>query len=362
MRHCQVFFGMASSPLIEFRPSGLYCPVADVSIDPWQPVDKAIITHAHADHARPGHKHYLSTHTSREVLKLRLGEHIQLETKSYGEVFNIHGVRFSFHPAGHIIGSAQIRMEYKGEVWVVSGDFKTEHDYISEPFELVPCNTLITESTFGLPIFRWKPQSEIFEDINQWWLHNQKLGLTSLLGGYSLGKAQRILKNLDHSIGKVYVHGAVYNVCQALEANGVQLPPYIRVTPDQNKTDYKGHMVLAPPAALSSTWARKFRPFSSGIASGWMNLRGAKRRKAVDRGFVVSDHADWNGLNQVVKESGADQVFVTHGYSAAYSRWLNENGIESREVKTQFEGEIDEPTDVMDEKTPPTSTNNIAKF
>lgn len=333
---------MNSNPLLETNENGLYCRKADVYIDPWRPVSKAIITHAHSDHARAGNQYYLATHTSKEILKLRLGQEIKIETLDYNRPWTINGVKFSFHPAGHIVGSAQVRIEYKGEVWVVSGDFKTEPDNISEPFELISCDTFISESTFGLPIFQWKPQEEIFREINNWWLENKNKGLTTLLCGYSLGKAQRLLKNLDQSIGSVFVHGAIANVNDALVANGVSLPAYHRIMPDTPKSSFAGNLILAPPSALNSPWARKFKPLSSGVASGWMNLRGAKKRKAVDRGFILSDHADWNQLNHVIKECGASQVYITHGYTAVYSKWLNECGISAKEMNTLYIGEVDE--------------------
>lgn len=336
---------MISKPLLETNEFGIYCPIADVYIDPWQPVSKAIITHAHSDHARQGHSYYMATHTSKEILKLRLGQDIKLETLDYGQSWVINGVKFSFHPAGHIIGSAQVRVEYKGEVWVVSGDYKTETDNISEPFEVVKCHTFISESTFGLPVFQWKPQTEVFSDINKWWQENASNDITTVLCGYSLGKAQRLLKNLDHTIGKVFVHGAIANTNDALVSNGISLPPYTQITPQTTKDSFKRNLILAPPSALNSPWIKKFKPFSSGVASGWMNLRGAKKRKAVDRGFVLSDHADWSQLNQVIKETGASQVFVTHGYTAVYSKWLNEQGISAKEINTMYAGEIDDPVE-----------------
>ena len=227
---------MATPPLLETTPRGIYCPPADVYIDPWLPSPKAIITHGHSDHARVGNQYYLSTTGSREILKLRLGSDINLETKAYNEPWYMNGVKFSFHPAGHILGSAQVRVEYKGEVWVISGDYKTESDNISTPFEPVKCHVFITESTFGLPVFQWKPQEEVFSEINEWWQSNKEKGISSLLCGYTLGKAQRLLKNIDHRIGKVFVHGAIANANDALIANGVKLPAYHRITPETAKS------------------------------------------------------------------------------------------------------------------------------
>jgi len=291
--------------LLEFTSNGIYCPQADVYIDPWGRVDKALITHGHADHSRWGHKYYLCTDDAKPVIRFRLGTDLHIESIPYGTKRAINDVTFSFHPAGHIVGSAQIRVEYKGEVWVVSGDYKLEDDGISTPFEPVKCHTFITESTFGLPVYRWKPQSEVFESINAWWKSNQEAGKVTVITGYSLGKAQRILHHLDTSIGKIYTHGAVENVNEVMRSQGIKLPETIKVTKAIPRRDFQGNIVIAPPSALASPWMRKFTPYSEGIASGWMALRGARRRRAVDRGFILSDHADWEGLNQAIGETGA---------------------------------------------------------
>jgi putative mRNA 3-end processing factor len=325
--------------LIEFTAQGMYCPQAGIYIDPWQPVDKAIITHAHGDHARRGNKYYLAHHTSEHVLRLRLGEQISLQTIEYNEPIHINGVKLSFHPAGHIVGSSQIRLEYGGEVWVASGDYKTEPDLLSQPFEPVRCHTFITESTFGLPIYQWRSQADIFNEINQWWKENQSMDKVSILFGYSLGKAQRILQNLDTSLGKIFVHGAIWHTNEALRLDGIALPEVTRVSREIPSQEYRGGLVLAPPSAIATPWIRKFAPYATASASGWMTLRGAKRRKALDRGFVLSDHADWNGLNTAIEATGAQRVYVTHGYKSAFARYLTEKGIEAYEADTLFEGE-----------------------
>ncbi|UII29993.1 ligase-associated DNA damage response exonuclease [Fulvivirga ulvae] len=328
--------------LLEFTEKGIYCPKTDVYIDPWKPVRKALITHGHADHSRWGHQYYLSTESAMPVIKCRLGENINIQTVKYGQVTTINGVNFSFHPAGHIIGSAQIRVEYKGEIWVVSGDYKIEDDGLSEPFEPVKCHTFITESTFGLPIYSWPSQAEIFNDINAWWRQNKEQGKVTILTGYALGKAQRLIHGLDESIGSIFTHGAIENVNEIIRKQGVDLKPTIRVTPEMGKGHFEGGLVVATPAALGSPWMKKFLPYSVGAASGWMRLRGARRRRSVDRGFPLSDHADWDGLNQAVEASEAERVFVTHGYTTTFSRWLNDKGIEAARVETQFEGELEE--------------------
>lgn len=333
---------MAQNNLLEINDCGIYCPQADVYVDPWKAVDKALITHAHSDHARWGSRLYLAHDDSEHILRLRLGQDIRLDTTPYGREHLINGVKISFHPAGHITGSAQIRLEYKGEVWVVSGDYKTEPDSTCTPFEPVRCHTFITESTFGLPVYKWKPQQEVFEEINAWWRQNASEGKASFLSGYALGKAQRLIANVDPSIGSIFVHGAVDNVNKALAQNGLELPASTRVNPEIPKSSYAGSLIIAPPSAFNTPWSRKFGPHSSAMASGWMNIRGSKKRRAVDRGFVLSDHADWHGLNEAIEQTGAERVLVTHGYTAAFSRWLQEKGYDAQEVQTLYNEELEE--------------------
>jgi putative mRNA 3-end processing factor len=332
--------------VLTFTENGIYCPAADVYIDPWRPVERALITHAHADHSRWGMKKYLAHHDSLPVMRLRLGQDIDVQGVAYGEVLDLNGVKVSFHPAGHIVGSAQIRLEHQGEVWVVSGDYKLEDDGLCTPFEPVKCHTFITESTFGLPVYRWQPQAVVMAEVNAWWAANAAEGKASLLSGYSLGKAQRIIQSVDHDIGPVFTHGAVENTNEVLRAAGLALKPTIRVVaqgPDKHtKKDFRQALIIAPPGAIGSAWARRFQPFSLGIASGWMALRGARRRRAADRGFLLSDHADWPGLNEAIAATGAEKVFVTHGYSDLFARWLREQGLEAEVVQTQFEGELGE--------------------
>lgn len=329
--------------LLEFTDRGIFCARAGVYIDPWKPVERALITHGHSDHAYPGHQYYLCTTEAMPVIKHRLYlEDSSIETLDYGAGIDIKGVRFSFHPAGHIPGSAQVRVEYKGEVWVFSGDYKIEPDGISTPFEPLKCNVFITESTFGLPIYKWKDQSEVFAEINEWWRKNQSAGKASVITGYTLGKSQRILMNVDASIGKIFTHGAVDSINKLMRAQGIALPEAPRVSDEIPKDDLKGALIICPPSAVGSPWVRRFAPFSLGVASGWMKLRGTRRRRGADRGFVLSDHADWDDLNAVIKETGAHKVFVTHGYSEVFAHWLNTLGIEAHEVKTRFEGELGE--------------------
>lgn len=333
--------------LLEFTDRGIYCEQGDFYVDPWKPVDYAVITHAHADHARYGNKHYLSHHLSREVLKYRLGQDIDLQTIGYNKTVQRNGVAISMYPAGHVIGSAQIRIEYKGEVWVVSGDYKVEDDGISTPFEPVRCHHFISECTFGMPVYKWKPQSEIFEGVNQWWRHNLDNGLATVLAGYSLGKAQRILQNLDLANGRIFTHGVIENTNEALRANGVQLNPTTRITQDTPKDEIRKGIVLCPPSAIGTPWMRKFGPSSFGYCSGWMALRGAKRRRAADRGFILSDHADWDGLIAAIDATGCEKVYLTHGYTATFSRYLSEIGFDAHEVHTLY-GDDENPTEEME--------------
>lgn len=324
--------------VLEFKPQGIYCPAGDFFIDPWRPVDRALITHGHADHARPGHAHYLATDSAAPVMRHRLGD-IPLDTMRYGETRQIGAARVSFHPAGHVPGSAQIRVESGGEVWVVSGDYKTAPDRLSEPFEPVTCHSFVTECTFGLPVFTWISETQAADQINAWWAANAAAGKFSLLGAYSLGKAQRVLSLLDPEIGPILTHGAVENTNRVLRDLGLALPATTRVTPTLQARAFPGALVLAPPSAIGSSWARRFRPASTGFASGWMQLRGVRRRRAVDRGFVISDHADWPGLNQAIAATGAENIYATHGYTDIFARWLNETGYNAQVVPTEFTGE-----------------------
>ena len=328
------------TPLLVFNDNGIYCEVANVYLDPWKPVNCAIISHGHADHSRYGHKKYITHHTNVPIIKHRLGD-IQVSGVNYNESFVINNVKFSLHPAGHIIGSSQIRVEHRGEVWVFSGDYKLEDDGVAVPFEPVKCHAFITECTFGLPAFNWTPQAEVFNDINTWWATNKEAKQTSILFGYSLGKAQRLLKYLDTDIGKIYTHGAIENMTEVIRPM-VNFPVTTRITRETTKKELLGNIVLAPPSAHGSTWIRKMVPFVTASASGWMAFRGARRRRAVDRGFVMSDHCDWQELLKAVGATGAEKVICTHGYTDVFSKYLRTLGLDARTEHTQFEGELNE--------------------
>jgi len=324
-------------PLLEFTKKGIYCKQADVYLDPWRGVDKAIISHGHSDHARWGSKRYITHEINVPIITHRLGK-ILVTGKKYGETFQINGVKFSFHPAGHVPGSSQIRVEYKGEVWVFTGDYKTQVDGISTPFELIRCNTFITECTFGLPVFKWEKPVSVHDDINRWWANNKSNKVTSLLMGYSLGKVQRLLKHIDCQTGKIFTHGATEKMTNILR-QFIDFPKTELITRDTKKAEIEGNLVLAPPAVMGSAWAKKLGEISTGYASGWMAFRGARRRRAVDRSFVLSDHADWEGLLSVIKATGCEDIITTHGYTDIFARYLKENGWNARTEKTKYEVE-----------------------
>lgn len=341
--------------MITVTQSGLYCEAGDFYIDPWLPVERALITHAHADHARPGNQSYLCASDGVHILRHRLGDHAQIQAIPYGEHLKIKEIDVAFFPAGHILGSSQIRLEYKGEVWVISGDFKTHADPTCQAFEPLKCNTFITESTFGLPIFRWASDSVVLGDINKWWQQNRLDGKTSLLLCYALGKAQRILKGVDSSIGPILTHGAVQVLNEIYAAAGVDLPHTEHVSDKPKGSDLAGSLILAPLSVQGTPWLRRLGNLSVGFASGWMRVRGMRRRRALDKGFVLSDHADWSSLLKVVADTEAERVLVTHGYSQVFVRHLREHGLDADVLETQFEGETE---DGLPHEDKPAETNS----
>lgn len=342
---------MANDTLIRLTPNGLYCAAGDFYIDPWQAVERAVITHAHGDHLHWGCKSYLVSKEGERVSRTRLGPDAQIRALPYGEALDMNGVRVSLHPAGHILGSAQVRVEYKGEVWVVSGDYKTEPDATCAPFEVVRCHTFITESTFGLPIYRWPAQADVFAQINDWWRNNQQTGKSSVLFGYTLGKAQRLLAGVDRTIGPIFTHGAVERINRDYRAAGIDLPE-TQYVGSAGKQDWTQALIVAPPSARGSTWLRRFGNVSSGFASGWMLIRGTRRQRAVDRGFVLSDHVDWPSLFETVQATGAERVWVTHGYTSVVSRRLAEMGLETAVVPTRFSDERNDAGDFAEDADP----------
>lgn len=326
--------------LIVQRPQGLYCPAGDFYIDPWRAVDRAVITHAHSDHARRGHRHYLAHRASEGVLRARLGAHIPLQTVDYGEVVDHRGVRVSLHPAGHVLGSAQVRVAHGGRVWVASGDYKLDADPTCAPFEPVRCEVFITESTFGLPIYRWPDPAEVFADLNAWWARNAAAGRPTVVYAYSFGKAQRVLMGADPSIGPLVVHGALDAMNAGYRQAGVPLPPTRRLDdPGLRDDELRRALVLTPPGAADAAGPGRLRDAADAFASGWMLVRGMRRRSPADRALVLSDHADWPGLQRAIRATGAERVIVTHGSEDVMVRWLVEQGLQAGRFRTQFGGE-----------------------
>lgn len=334
--------------LIQFTNKGIYCIPGKFYIDPWRPVDLAVISHGHGDHAKWGMKKYLCHHFTKPILKIRIGDDIEVQSVGYNEPMIINGVKVSFHPAGHIVGSSQIRMEYKGFVTVFSGDYKVQYDGISTPLEIVKCNEFITESTFGLPIYNWLTPQQYSEQMMSWVESNREQGKTSVFVGYSLGKAQRIMKSIEGG-GKIYVHNSIARLNEAIESVGVKLPDYETLLFNEDLKKVSGEIVIVPPALLDSNMIRKIPNRATGLCSGWMQVRGSRRWSSADAGFAISDHSDWGGLLETVKATEAEQVHVTHGQIAVFSKYLNEIGIKSDEVKTNFGDEEESEKEVNEE-------------
>ncbi len=340
----------AVEELLKITKSGLYCPQGDFYVDPWGKVERAIVTHAHSDHARPGMKRYLCSDESERVLRLRVGQNAPIDTLPFGQQIDINGVKVSLHPAGHIIGSAQVRVEYQGKVAVVSGDYKTQPDRTCTPFEPIRCNTFITESTFGLPIYQWPLESEIFSQINRWWRQNQEVGKTSILMGYSLGKTQRALSGLDPSIGPIIQHDAIVPYTDAYRMGGVDLPDTLRFSDIPTRFDWPQAMIIATPGSNAPPRAGKVQAVSSAFMSGWTAVRRTKKRGSADRGFILSDHVDWPSLLDTIAETRAEEILVTHGYTREVVRYLLEQGLDARELPTHWSDE--EPNPVASESEP----------
>lgn len=328
--------------LVRITGSGLYCDAGDFFVDPWKPTRRAVITHAHADHACRGCERYLTTESGMAVLRSRMDPGATIDTLRYGEELRVGGVKVSLHPAGHILGSAQVRIESNGEVWVVSGDYKIAPDATCAHFESIRCNTFVSECTFGLPIYRWPVQAEVIEEINRWWRTNRDEKRASILYAYALGKAQRVIAAVDYSIGPIYCHGAVEKVNSDYRKSGVALPATIYAAAELNRSTYDGALLVAPPSASGTPWTRRFGDAATSFVSGWMQVRGARRRRSVDRGFVISDHADWPGLLTAIESSGAERVLLTHGRTGSMVRWLREAGVIADALRTEFIGERDD--------------------
>lgn len=331
------------SPLLRIDDHGLFCEAGRFHIDPWRPVERAVTSHAHGDHARWGSLAYLAAAPAEPVLRRRLGKETAIETVPFGERVRLGEVTVSFHPAGHILGSAQVRVEKDGEVWVFSGDYKRQPDPTCETFEPVPCHTFITEATFALPIYRWDDTAEVAREIHTWWEENREAGRASVLFCYALGKAQRLLAELGRFTDRpVFVHGAVEPLNACYRNAGVEMLPTQPVSETARGQSFAGELVLAPPSAGGSTWMRRFGPASTAFASGWMRVRGTRRRRGFDRGFVLSDHADWPDLLRTIEETGAERVLTTHGYAEPLARYLRERGRAAGTLATPFAGETED--------------------
>jgi putative mRNA 3-end processing factor len=321
--------------LIVSTDRGLYCAAGDFHIDPWRPVERAIITHAHSDHARFGSDVYVCHRDTAPILRKRLGD-VAIETVSYGEILRRNGVELSLHPAGHVLGSAQVRVALNGETWVASGDYKLERDGVSPAFEPLGCHTFITESTFALPIYRWRTQAETFAAIDAWRRESIAAGRASILFAYALGKAQRVLANVDPALGPIVCHRAIEAINALYREAGIALPQTQLATQIEHKREFSSALIVAPPSAAASPWLKRFGDYSDALASGWMQVRGNRRRRGLDRGFALSDHADWPGLIAAIEATGAERVLVTHGYTEALTRYLREKGLDARALKTAY--------------------------
>lgn len=331
--------------LLQLNSAGLYCPLGDFYIDPWKGVDRAVITHGHGDHARGGLKvgEYFAVRQSKPILEKRLGN-VKLTTYEYGEVFTMGQVEVSLHPAGHILGSAQVRIQYQDLVWVFTGDFKRDADLTCEPFQVVPCNVFISEATFSLPVYHWPDFNLEVKEIHEWWMKNKEEGLNSVLCCYALGKAQRLIAGLrEITHDTIWVHGTIDEINNCYHKAG-QSWENIRKVPlaEEGKTErLKGQLILCPPSALGTAWAKRLTPKKIAFASGWMRLRGNRRRKGYERGFVVSDHADWPSLLRTVRETGCEKVYFTHGNTDIIVKYLNDQGLKAYDLKLPYEVEGD---------------------
>ncbi len=330
---------MKPADLITATGRGLYCAAGDFYIDPWQPVERAVITHAHGDHLRGGSAHYYASARGAAVALHRLPADAVLTPLAYGDTVQFGETRVSLHPAGHILGSAQVRIERDGEVWVVSGDYKRDPDPTCEPFEVVPCDVFISEATFALPVYRWTPTDQVAREILSWWHANRARGVASVLFAYALGKAQRVLAELARLTDEpVFLHGAVAGLVEAYRAAGVAMLPTEPATVAK-AASYAGALILAPPSAAGSPWMRRFGEHRTGFCSGWMRVRGDRRRRGYDRGFVLSDHADWPSLLRTFSDTGASRILLTHGHSDTLCRYLQEQGVQASALRTEYGAE-----------------------
>jgi len=313
------------------RPEGLYCAPGDFFIDPVRPVDRAVITHGHADHARAGHGLVLATQATLDIMRVRYGDDFagQVQALAYGEIVNRSGVEVSLVPAGHVLGSAQVVVRWKGMTIVVSGDYKRRRDPTCLPFQPVPCDVFVSEATFALPVFRHPPDTEEIAKLTK--SVEQFPERTHLVGAYALGKAQRIIRLLRESgyDKTIYVHGALERLNALYENHGVDLGPIEPATSDKGD-DLAGEIVIAPPSAIADRWSRRFADPVGAFASGWMRVRARARQQGVELPLVISDHADWDELTGTIAELAPGELWITHGREEALARWAELNGIAAR--------------------------------
>lgn len=325
---------MRSEDLICPTPQGLYCPPADVYIDPMRPVPRALITHGHSDHARAGHGAVMATEETLGIMTVRYGEDFtqSRQPTAFGNRVNINGVEISFHPAGHVLGSAQILLEWQGFRAVVSGDYKRLPDRTAGIFEPLRCDLFISEATFGLPVFCHPPtEHEVAKLLESVELFPER---AHLVGAYPLGKAQRLMALL-HDAGydkPIYIHGAIQRLTEFYQSSGVALGD-IRPVQLGDRKNLGGAIVICPPSAIQEAWSRKFPDPVTAFASGWMRVRARAKQKGVELPLVVSDHADWDDLGRTIRETGAGQVWVTHGAEEALVHWCETQGISARPLR-----------------------------
>ncbi|MFT3814368.1 MAG: ligase-associated DNA damage response exonuclease [Acidovorax sp.] len=333
------------SDLVVLTERGLYCEAGDFYIDAWKPVHRSFVTHGHGDHAHAGMGEYWCAAASTEILRWRLGEQ-DIRTLAYGEQRRFGAVTVSLHPAGHILGSAQVRVQRGSEVWVFTGDFKRQHDPTCAPFEVLSCDVFICEATFAFPVYAWPATADEMGRVLAWRAQCAQQGKAAILYAYSLGKAQRILAELAGRLQQpVLLHGAMARGVEVYRRAGIALAPTQLVMDLPEHSDFSGRLVLAPPSARDSAWTRRFRSFEQAMASGWMQLRGNRRRGNLQRGFVISDHADWHALIRTIRECGARRVLATHGNTDALIPYLEQElGLQAARLRTAY-GESDEESD-----------------
>jgi putative mRNA 3-end processing factor len=333
---------MRPQDILTPQPAGLYCKPGDFYIDPVRPVKRALITHGHSDHARAGHGRVLATRETLDMMRLRHGEGFAAASQSvgYGETLTLDGITVSFHPAGHVLGSAQIAVTCGATRIVASGDYKDAADPTCAPFEVVPCDVFITEATFGLPVFRHGDAAgEIARLLASVALFPER---AHLVGAYSLGKAQRIIALLRAAgfDAPIYLHGAMESITRYYQSRGIALGE-LRPATGARKQDLAGAITLAPPAATTDVWTRRFPDPVTAFASGWMRVRARGRQKGIELPLVISDHADWDGLTATIAATGAGEIWVTHGQEDALVHWCATRGLAARPLALVGYGEED---------------------